>query len=304
MSNARFSITLTDDQSGGSLHDIARPATLTYTPTVDDLALAGGDLARLRPGIWTGTAWAPLSCTTVAGSLKCTLDHLSLFSVMIVPGGDSQAGNADRDIPAGHFYTQAGGFGPASGLGYAVVDDANAAFWTEFQRYGGVDVLGYPVSARFEFGGYQTQAFQRLALQWRPELNQAVPVNVLDELNRRGSDPWLDDFRQVPPAADTGPDASLTFEQIVARHVALLDAYPPLRDYYLGAPDALNTFGLPLSVKDYGPFVSVRLQRATLQLWKVDTAWAVAGAVVPGNAADVAKEAGLWPLSALAPSAE
>jgi hypothetical protein len=65
----------------------------------------------------------------------------------------------------------------------------------------------------------------------------------------------------------------------------------------------METFGLPLSVKDYGSFVSVRLQRATLQLWLVDTAWAPAGSVVVGNAGDLAKEAGLWPLSALAPEA-
>jgi hypothetical protein len=58
---------------------------------------------------------------------------------------------------------------------------------------------------------------------------------------------------------------------------------------------------LPLSVKDYGPLVAVRLQRATLQLWKIDTPWAAAGSVVVGDGADVAKEAGLWPIEAIAP---
>jgi len=125
---------------------------------------------------------------------------------------------------------------------------------------------------------------------------------VFDELNQKGSDNWLDAFRQVPPApASEAQDAGLSFDQVVQRHIALLDTYPELRDFYTNQPDSLNSYGLPLAVKDYGPFVAVRLQRATLQLWKVDTAWAAAGTVVVGNGADVAKEAGLWPVEAIAP---
>lgn len=44
----------------------------------------------------------------------------------------------------------------------------------------------------------------------------------------------------------------------------------------------------------------MRLQRSVL-LWRIDTAWAAAGQVVVGNGADIAKEAGLWPKTALAP---
>jgi hypothetical protein len=128
-----------------------------------------------------------------------------------------------------------------------------------------------------------------------------VPVNVFDDLNQNGSDGFLDAVRQVPPAADTSADSGLPFDQVVARHVALLDPYPSLREFFLADPDWLTTYGLPLAVKDYGPFVAVRLQRATLQLWNVDAPWARAGSVVVGNGADVAKEAGLWPVSALAP---
>jgi len=42
-------------------------------------------------------------------------------------------------------------------------------------------------------------------------------------------------------------------------------------------------------------------QRATLQLWTEDQPWAAAGTVVVSNGGDIAKEAGLWPLDALAP---
>jgi len=35
--------------------------------------------------------------------------------------------------------------------GYTVIDDANASMWTEFRRFGGVEVLGYPVSRRYQY---------------------------------------------------------------------------------------------------------------------------------------------------------
>jgi hypothetical protein len=65
----------------------------------------------------------------------------------------------------------------------------------------------------------------------------------------------------------------------------------------------LNTFGLPLAVKNYGPFVAVRLQRGTLQLWTEDSPSASAGTVLTGNGSDLAKEAGLWPVEATAVAA-
>ena len=70
----------------------------------------------------------------------------------------------------------------------------------------------------------------------------------------------------------------------------------------LGLTMLLAVIGLMLLfVADYGSVVSVRLQRATLQLWKSDTPWASAGSVVVGNGGDLAKEAGLWPVDAMTP---
>jgi hypothetical protein len=198
----------------------------------------------------------------------------------------------------GWLYRQANGFSGAGPAGYSVLDDDQAQLWTEFQRLGGVDAVGYPISERFEYRGFVTQAFQKLVLQWRPELSQAVPVNVLDELNARSRDAWLDRVRQVPPAADTQADNGLTFDDVMARHIALLEPYPALRDFYASAPDSVNTFGLPLAVKDYGAFVAVRLQRATFQLWRDPGG---GEGVLVGNAGDLAKDLGVWPLSALAP---
>ena len=115
----------------------------------------------------------------------------------------------------------------------------------------------------------------------------------------RGLDVWLDQHRQVPPALDTAADTGLDWTAVQARHLALLDAYPALASFYSSNPNALETYGLPLAVKDYGGFVAVRLQRATFQLWPGDGS----PTVVLGNASDLAKEDGVWPLEAITPSA-
>jgi len=76
-------------------------------------------------------------------------------------------------------------------------------------------------------------------------VHAAVPVNVFDDLNQQGADAWLNSMRQTPPSQDTNADVGLTFEQVVARHIGLLDAYPPLHDFYLAQPGAVAQYGLP-----------------------------------------------------------
>jgi hypothetical protein len=176
----------------------------------------------------------------------------------------------------------------------AVFDDADAPLASEAARLGGAGRLGQPISGRFWYRGFVTQAFSKLVLQWRPDLAQAVPLNVFDELHEAGADAWLDAFRQVPPAADWSGDAGLDNDSVYLRHVVLLDAYPALRDAYLADPNPIDDYGLPLAVGDYGTVISVRLQRAVLQLWTVDTPSATAGTVTLANGGDIAYEAGLW----------
>jgi hypothetical protein len=294
---------LRDAASGTPLTSLPAPLALNSAINGDDLQQAGGQAGRVRWAMYQAGGWQALPCTASGegdgATLSCSLAYPGLLSVVIAPvAPDVQ----DMDVANGHFFQQTNGFSGAGTLGYAVVDDDAAQLWTEFQRYGGVQVVGYPVTGRFEYHGFVTQAFQKLALQWRPELGQAVPVNVLDELNQRGADAWLDRERQVPPAEDTSADVGLEFGDVVSRHVALLDGYPELADYYANAPDAVERYGLPLAVKDYGAFVAVRLQRAALQLWKVDTSFAHAGDVVTANGSDLAKEVGLWPPEATAVS--
>jgi hypothetical protein len=45
-----------------------------------------------------------------------------------------------------------------------------------------------------------TQAFQKLALQWRPDAGRAVPVDILQEFSV-AQDAWLEQAHQVslPP---------------------------------------------------------------------------------------------------------
>jgi hypothetical protein len=274
---------------------------MTYRPTATDLAAAQGDPGRIRVAAWSGAAWAPLPCSvdTTAGTTNCSLTQLSPLTVLIAKPA---SGPLDSTLPSGHFYKQANGFGGATQVGFSVVDDAAAAFWTAFQAYGGVDHVGYPISQRFLHKGFLTQAFQKMALQWRPELGQAVPVNVLDDLGSAGSDSWLDQARQVPPTPSVQADASTPFQDLFAARLSLLDVFPALQQFYLSTDDPLTNYGVPVSVKDYGTFVAVRLQRATLQLWMQDTPWAAAGTVVVGNGSDIAKEAGMWPAAALAPT--
>ena len=157
--------------------------------------------------------------------------------------------------------SSANGFGGAGDVGYSVTDDADAAFWSEFQQWGGVDRVGYPITNRFAYRGFLTQAFQKLVLQWRPELGHAVPVNVLDDLDQQGSDAWLSASRAVPRPSLTSGDADQAWEAVANRHIALLDGYATLQAFYAAQDDAVERFGLPVGVDDYGSVVSVRLQR-------------------------------------------
>ncbi|MCZ7574715.1 MAG: endo-1,3-alpha-glucanase family glycosylhydrolase [Ardenticatenaceae bacterium] len=103
-------------------------------------------------------------------------------------------GAAEWALPAGRFYTQTGG---GQG-GFAVLDDAQARFWSEFRRLGGVQALGYPISRRFERDGFVVQAFQKAILQWRPAEGRVALINVFDELSRAGKDGALAERFQTP----------------------------------------------------------------------------------------------------------
>ncbi len=226
-------------------------------------------------------------------------------TILATPPAGSAATELTLDwpIPNGHHFTQASGFpAGASPMGYAIVDDSQAKLWSEFQRLGGVNHLGYPASQRFMWSGFVTQVTQKAVLQWRPETQSVAFVNVFDDLDTAGKNPWLTSVRSVPrPVAPTF-DNGLAWSQVVSHRVDLLRTRPALLKWYQSAPDANNLYGLPESpVVDAGPMYVVRLQRAVLQEWKVKEPWAEVGQVTVANGGDVAKEAAVFPWKAMRP---
>jgi hypothetical protein len=280
---------LTDD-THAPVASFSVPIDLVITPGASDLALALDQLSRLHLATWNGSSWVGVPCPPglAPGTLVCSITQPGLFAPLIVLPTNPALQRLDYDIAGGHFYTQGNGLGGGGGLGYAVVDDGDALMWSEFQRQGGVNRLGYPVTSRFLYNGVVTQAFQNGALQWLADADQAVLLNILDELHAHGSDVWLDSARQIPPAQADGQPAN----------PSILAPFPSLMAFYQADPDL---YGLPVSVKTYGQLGSARFQRSSLQTWLQDQPTAGAGSVIPSPAGDLAKAAGLWPVSSATP---
>jgi hypothetical protein len=202
------------------------------------------------------------------------------------------ASGPDYDLPNGHVFTQTAD-GPG---GYAVLDQDSVRMWSEFQRLGGVAVLGYPISQRFEWDGFQVQVFQRAVVQWRPEVDGVYFVNVFDRLHELGLDEWLSSARQTPPPRSFA-DEGLEWDGVVASHLGVLEESAPIRAAYWAAPtDPLLMYGLPVSdVVDMGNHRALRTQRAVFQEWKEDVPWARAGEVTVALGGSIAQETGALP---------
>ena len=200
---------------------------------------------------------------------------------------------ADFPVPGGHFFSQAGGQG--QNAGFSLVDDGAARMYSEYQRLGGLDRLGYPSSQRFSFGGFTTQATQKELLQWRPDVGRASLLNIFDVFSERGLDPELARTKQIPATGDNSADTHLTWPQVVARHLSILDRDPELRARYFQDHDPINDYGLPQAIADYGAVEVIRCERAAFQLWRVATPFARPGDVTQVNAGDLAKDFGVVP---------
>lgn len=216
----------------------------------------------------------------------------------------------DFALPNGRFFTQTNGLPLGAGTaGFAVVNTTPfvvpVRFFDEFQRLGGVALLGFPISQPFVLDGFVTQVFQKAVFQWRPELNRVFFVNVFDVLHDRGFDPFLLAFRSTPFQLDPSFDAGKTVPQIINDRLALLNANPAIRATYFSVDDPLLRFGLPTSrVEDMGNHFVIRLQRAVLQQWKVAVPWAAPGMVTIANGGAIGVEVGLFPDFAVRPQPE
>jgi hypothetical protein len=215
--------------------------------------------------------------------------------------GSPPARGADYDVAGGHFFTETNGR-KDSKAGFAVTDDNGIPVWTTFKSLGGADVLGYPVTRRFELDGFTVQAFQKAVLQWHPDQHSFSFLNTFDVLHDRGRDDWLETARQTPKPLDSAPDTGLAWDAVVARHLALLDKGPAaLKERFLADEQWLDHYGLPVSIQEYSNSIVVRAQRATLQYWKEAVPWAAKGSVSVANGGDLAKEAGVFPWLAVTP---
>ena len=211
----------------------------------------------------------------------------------------ARADTGDYAVEGGRLFTQAAET-DVPDAGFAVTDADGIPFWTEFQRLGGVQALGYPLSRRFFWDGFTVQVFQKVVLQWRPELSTFMFVNVFDRLSLAGYDDTLEELL-VPPW-EYFEEEGLTWDQIITSRQALLFANPALRDAYFAVDDPLRWYGLPTSkVVTYEHVHTIRLQRAVLQQWLIDLPWASEGEVTVANGGDLARGAGTFPAEALVP---
>lgn len=188
---------------------------------------------------------------------------------------------------------ESGMFYPIEGdRGFAVGGDILEAL----QARGDTAVWGAPVSSEFtDEMGRKTQYFEKGGFQVedRGKDGKAVSfVNIFDELSRLGKDAWLDSTRQVPLPQDWSSDQGKPWEQVVQSHLALTDSHLGLRQAIDSNPDWLDMYGLPVAIRDYGDWVSLRMQRANLQLLKKDLPYGSTGEVLVANGGTVAKEAG------------
>jgi hypothetical protein len=231
------------------------------------------------------------------------------LATAFLPAAHAQAALRDYPVPGGWFYSQESRMpeDTAPYRGYTVVDDQDASFWTEFRRFGGVDVLGYPVSRRYRYPsdtGYLSQAFQRGILQWHPEEGRAEMANVFEQFTEQGRDDALEIAGIPRPQPD---DPTLSFADDAERRMGLVSEPRFLARYFFDpvsqAPfdaqeQAWDFFGLPQTGPErpvyyrekangkfgaplYLPYVAQRFQKAGLELFLADVP--LDPTIVPGD---------------------
>ncbi|MAG35346.1 MAG: hypothetical protein CL878_03730 [Dehalococcoidia bacterium] len=205
----------------------------------------------------------------------------------------------DYRVVNGHYFTQAGG-DPDGDEGFRISDENGVNFASEFERLGGVEVLGYPISRRFSWDGFAVQATQKAVLQWHPQANRAALVNLLDAFSDAGLDSWLEQHARIPRRQVLHDETGLTFEEVVAARLSYLDGFPALRSAYLSTPDALERYGLPAApIANFGSVRVLRTQRAAFQESRVWTSSTRPGQVTVLDVGTLAIEADLIPTAAI-----
>lgn len=83
-------------------------------------------------------------------------------------------------VPGGEFFGRLVN-GQADGLGFSVLDGHGVKMWSAYAAQGGPDVLGRPMSRRFDLDGSVAQGFERGVLRWVAEADSAerLPLTTL-----------------------------------------------------------------------------------------------------------------------------
>ena len=226
------------------------------------------------------------------------------LSASALPVAASGQALTDYSIKSGHYYSQANGTsqGPTGG-GFSITDDQNVPFWTYFDKHGGVEQFGYPISRRFIWGGRITQVTQRAVFQWNSASGQVELANVFDYLSQVGKDDWLLAAHLAPKAQQT-PNESRPLPFLLLAHYrfAWLRDDPAFFHRYFVTPDYYAIYGLPTSsVQDLGPYTAIRFQRVVMYHWKSPVPWGDSQGVSVGLAGDVFKHLGFVPPAAAVP---
>lgn len=203
---------------------------------------------------------------------------------------------ADLNAP---FYVTGGVFHPrleAGGLGFAVRNYRGGPhFYDAYRRFGGVEMLGPPISRPWiSDGGFAYQLVQRALLQWSPEDNRVRLANIFELLDRPVYAAELH-ARHIPMSAERQPQ-SLELARaerrlwMTDRQIAEAFANNPIQAGSLDASLEIHGFPMSRPVR-LGPFVVQRFQRTALQHWveQVDGGQPV-GSVVLVNAGDIYRD--------------
>ncbi len=224
-----------------------------------------------------------------ARRIKLTVD-IRVLSIK-VRYGDVPAPPRNWPLVDGHFFRETAH--PSywgCDAGFAITNSGGIPFWDTWQRLG-LENVGYPISHRYMWRGFVTQAFQKAIMQWQPGRGVFF-VNIFDELHNAGKDDVLR-VRWATPAALEFDPIAWDWDETVKWSLALLNENRAIEKRYFDSPDPLLQFGLPTSrVEDMGNHYAIRTQRAVFQQWKEDVPWAEAGEVTIANGGEIAYQVG------------
>lgn len=186
----------------------------------------------------------------------------------------------------GRFFTQTGDQREA---GFKVQNDENGRFWSAFQRLGGVDSLGYPLSKPFTQGGYTFQLFQAGPLQvndregspdgvvrangYDKEMLAGIELahpNVAAELRARGIPAHREGGFSLPDRLSWLDPNIYQDPQIQQAVTAIREAFMTIGGAKVSLDEAVAVNGAPSSLaENFGLYTAMRFQRNALQLWQL-----------------------------------